>query len=1632
MTTCALDLKELIRGNIQNEINKAGLGVVEGQTYDSDPLLVEGLDKISLKSGARLYSVTGAGTQIRISFQIPDSLVESYQRTEKGTPGRTPYQKQASLFSIFDTVDSEKVELALDTAVTNKQSKLNELAEKTMFAAKQSILQMKKRGLSTEEAEVLSEVVAELQSDPNAKKKIQTITRYLAEASVFMADNLQTAKSLKQNLDPDNVEPTFFILSDVMEGASVYSGLLRDFAEFTAGDQENPLKTLVDKAYKDFQELSNVYGEVAKANSLDKLDDTVSNTYEKAKAAHEEEVRRLEATRPGLSQAQRLRLDKKIARLKEDFNRLSPSKERLEDHLVGRAADASETSKFLQSGIDNADLLVAGFTKIIKDKMQEAARLARGKYNLIGAKYKELLSRGFNDGNIDQAFGLLHVDIKHHRYDPVKDEIQTYFVKYFDSEVSHEWRSEYSNLKALMSQTSSKLRAERASPTPNQSVITNLESKMAEQAKELLNWRRENFEGEYDDRYQAIQEQLNENFLINGTLVNLAELKEVHFKKLTDVRNRIDVLQNGVPTESDIAEINQARDEYEDLKNPETKIPGTAEHLMALTLQKYHEDMKEVTEKFEITPSALERFNRQKSKIDKLFEDGQITAEARDRWYTANTTITYDPRYWVKRKAIITQLDAIAEALASLTGNSRELNLKDHYLELEKISKKYRNHNSHIDGDRLTPEEVEATRILEEEIEALKQEGRQAYSGFLGADFDSEVKALRAEQSNWVEEIHELKRMDPANTVFTKEATKNMREIIRQLKEKERSLAKTTLEAQGKTEREIETFQALYKEYEKTIRELSDLTTSINTEQYYEAYSREMNRFIDSLTDRQRANALKRPSVTIEGKKYKRQADGTYIKVFKGTTDPSDVRDGAEILNYLLEEDFQDTQWYLDNHFEALRWDSDSQSMEPKMIPIYSWRISRPTNKNLIKDEAPNISWKRRKIKEEYRNPNGGLEADGYPKVKQGRWANPEYERKKRENPALFDFRDFMIQEYLSAQENFEQGDRMGLRVPSIERDLSLYNAVNTDPRLSGRQAFNKVKRALTLNEQDLDEGYRSTDESGFEKRVVPILFRGRIEAELVSQNIVETIGKYVGQAEVYKVRRDLSRTAKGVETTLEHDSHAPNSVKLSKIAKFFGLERQLKKRGLNQRLDTVRNVTNMLIYGETVSHESETNQRLYKIISSLLGSRAMALFAGSTWAQLVNLFGGQIQQIIKTAISTGSAKFSFSDFLWAQKQYVKNSAGFVQDVGKLSHTSFWTQFSEIFDINDLQLIGNFGEQLYKKGLFKQIRFDNLAMAKNVVEHELFMTTLMAFSRNYHVTDINGNRIALKDAYEMVGGILTLKPTVNLDERQLSDIKGYINNLMRDINGNYAKLDRVQAENYWFGKTLLFLKKWVIPQVMHRYGGKKFSLEQDRIIEGYYMTTLNYYKDAFMNRDWRLMQTLLYTRADNLLTEQERNAINRTKAEMLVLTFVTLVIKKALGYDDDDKDRFKELEKEHWAVQGLTYALVKAHSEQSVFFPFSGIKEARKVKENLLANTFPYLESTIDILAKDFDWDRIDTNEPYFLSKEPFLVRYKRKTGIHEKGDFRLASDLLKLLGKTNAKASPVEALRSFEQNLNK
>ena len=1622
---CELDIKTLITQNVKNLFVLRGTGVVDGGTYDADPELVSLLDDIASETGTELYEIFDSGRKIKIGIVVPDTTLRAYGKTARPS-WKTPFEREQAIFDI----DHDAVAENIQTLYEKKFREFERLLQDVLLAAQAKVSQLRRSGLADDELANFSRVVAELQENPDAKQRALAVARFVAEAAAIMQESVKNIPAIQSAIDStegkdheDVLEIAFLTVSNLMEHVGFYESALRDMRQAVAATIDSPLKKLVEQAAADLGRIKDFYSTLAKEVSLDSLQSTVSDKYEKAKIAHQQEIKRLEELfLKATSNKERGRLRNKIDKMQADFENLAPSSSVLESHLVGDATDSSMLHKFVLSGMDNADVFVQGFTKLLKDRMQQATMAFKTKSSKFLTTFQGLIDNGFDQTKIEDNFKELHEDIQIFRYDEENDEIVEEKVKFFRDDTSHKWKTEYSSYRSKVAKLTAAIRRERKSE--DHTELLKLENELSNLSLEFSKWKRDNLEGEFNEEYQAIQSLLDAAFEFDGRTVTARELRDRHFSVITDIQNRIDLFQGGVPSDEDLLAIQNEREAYEMMRSPAGKVEGTEQWRLMELLNEFHNKMSDATQAWVITPEALRKFERDKARINRQLRDGTITQEDADRWMTANVTINFDARYWTARKTLVGKLGAVANQMKELTEDSSRVELEEFYRTLEELNRKYRDHNGIINGTALTGDERALTKLVDTQIETLKSEGRKAFGGYLGAWFDSEWASYQSDIDRHIGYIHEIKKMDP--TLSAPMSRANMAVIrgeLERLRKEQSALPREALKRKGLDQTAMDTFMDLYKSYETTLRELGALTDSFHSAYYYDEYSKQRKIFLDAYDGSSVDKKLL--TATVRGKKYALAPDGYYRPVLpNGNFSKEEPFTFSEIKDELFDDEFKDSAWYVDNHYETTVWDREAKAFTTKMAPIYSWRVTRPANKNFIQEEAPNQSWKKRKVKDSYRNPDGGLDIAGQPKPKAAVWRDTETEALRAAKPDLWRFRDTMIAEYLDAQTYYDQKDRMGMRVPTVRKDLNLTSI--GEGKLS-KNVLEDLKRDWTLNDQDLEQGYTMADEMGFEKRVVPIMLRGKMDADVVSNNILKTIGKYVGQAEIYKARRELAKTAKAIENTLEHESHTPSSRRINRIAAHLGFKRHLKAKGENQRLDTVRSLTRMIVYGESVSHDTDAGKQWHKIVSNLLGIKAMSIFAGTWLSQGVNWVGGTIQQVIKTSMVSGEAKFGFSDLVWAGKTYLQNSDQFVKDIGRVSNRSFWTQFAELFDANELELIDAFGNQLDRTGLVKNARIDIFMGVKTIVEHELFMTTLMAFSRNYLVNSDKG-KIPLKDAFEMRGGSIALKSGVELSQKEMMDIKGYMNALLKDINGNYNKLDKTLIETYWFGKSLLFMRKWIITQSMHRWGGKKFSIEQDRIIEGYYVTTAKFLANGFKTRDMNAFKALLWTdeNADPTLTSIEKDAIKRTKTEFGLMVALTLILQYVLGYDDEDEDRFKKLQKAPTGVPAATYILAKSISEQSIFLPVVNAREYQVLKNNLLSNLFPFADQAIDIVRKDFDFQNIVDPD------DPFLVRQKSKGPFHEKGDIKLFTDLSKIIGFNAAKRSSVEALRTFEKNLNR
>jgi uncharacterized protein YukE len=1648
MALCDLGARELLTKAILFDIaqDPRTNGLQEGQTYPADQTMLNGLDEIGLQYLTQLYLVQPGGREFTVHVNVPQSVAESYGQSAQGQ--RTTAQRQTRNDKSDESITAIAQGLHDQIAVDAKR--LNDFADSVLLSAKS--IERHVKG-DSDLAEAMSEVWTALKQDPDGKAKIRMIGQFLAEAKGFMAAKVKQVAGFDLT-DPLTKDANEAAIMEIEKQVDLYAPVIKEFYNFLIdAPDSNPVKKIVNAAFDDMASLIATAHKVHKSSALRPLMEALLPSMEKARAEKEADIRRLEGNLARVrSLKEQSRIISKIEQIKADIEKfLNP--ENVELTLLGKNGDATVVGKFLVAGMGNKDIVVQGFMRIIKDAYQKAVDAFRPIGAEIGERFKALQ---MSTGNIDEAFKDLYTTVRESFFNEATGEIETQDTLFFQSEVSEAWRTTFTDIRARLSKSTKEIMDKwKANATADE--LRPLEEAHEAIKTEYIQFRRANFETEYGDRYQAADALLDTPIVINGSPVTPREVRATYYDAIGQIQTLYNAL-TGVPSEQDIEAINALRLKFEEQKSLSGKVPGSGEYQMAEVFQAHAAEMKEMTERWETSAASLDKFNIRKADIDKRYEAGEIDKEARDRWYTANTTTVYNPKYWQERRATVEKLNSLAEGMARITGHAKENSLKANYEEMESIAKKYRDSNSHIDGTKLTPAESEKVLESEQDIEALKREMKQAYSGFLGADFQAEFDDIERQRDVLAEEIRKLRADDPAYSNSTRQQIAELRKQSRALAGSTKTLAAKHLAQKGVTPADIRAFQALYDEYMAAVRHLSELTESVETQYYYETYQSELNRFLAGKTQAERdAKVARTNTLTVGVTKYKKGADGEFYEIGFDGLPVEESTPAVALMDAIFKKDFEGSQWFQDNHFEADRWEDGGT--KKKMIPIYSWRISEPRDKRFIKEHAPSIAWKRRIIKPEYRNPNYGLSPDGLPKLKQGLHENTGYQALRATNPALWSFRDRMIEIFLDAQNEDLAGQRtLGMRVPTKERNASLYDTVQRRGKGVGEQ----ISRKFKITGQEVDEGvFAFADSAGYEKKFVPVKFQGRLEADLVSKNIVETIGQYAAQAKLHKARTELLDIGKSLETTLK--AYPPTAETQDRGASWMGVVRRNLKRGENQRLDTIRNLIDMFVYGETAQETTVLGKKIHKVLGNLLGVKATLLFSefapilhttitgvnsigGATWSQVVNLFGGTAQSLIRSAVKSGNAKFTLADYAWSVKTYAANSAAFVADVGKVSHRSYWSQMAELFDTRELHYVNEFGEQLYSKGLARQLQFSNLAFAKMAVEHELMMTPFMSFARNYHVSTPTG-RVALKDAFELQGGRLVQKAGVDISEAEMSDIRGYVNSLLRDINGNYSALDRVYLEQLWYGKAIMFLRKWLIPMVVNRYSAKKFTIEQDRIATGHIRESISMAISALTggiqgkpspkswtgwpmhiarslgDADAREIAALFHPGISLTMTESEKDSLRKTRMEVLLLLAMWVGYRFAMGYDPDDEDRFKEMEKKSVFLQGLEYSLIKAESEQSTFLPFAGVSEAGKMSTNLLSNTAPMLSEIWKMASQDINYTEVGTPD--------FFERYKRDTGLHDKGDTKLAAHAFKMLGLTSLKQSPIEGLKSFETSLN-
>lgn len=1330
---------------------------------------------------------------------------------------------------------------------------------------------------------------------------------------------------------------------------------------------DNRLNKLSEEVLNNIRLADQIIIDAAKDFAIDILGNDYKAKYDEMKAELDSYIRAQESLRSNDAKRNAI-IDKNIQKAKDNFERHAPSLDRLNALITGAEGDISWFHAYAQAGITNPDLIVAGFM----GKIKEAYRDVNGKVvefqNDLAQKHQEYLERtGKSDMNPEKLFHDFVEEVEIWFYNHETDQIESVKEVHLVHDVDPAYYTEYSNLDARLQQ----MKAKYYKATTEEKVQLENDKRALEQEMRALerSTRAKKYIDEYYETYDLL------DTVVGGKTIR--EIRQPYFEQLEGIKRQIR-LQNNIPTPEDIQAIDEINRELQALRSTTNKTGD--ELLIAQTLQKYHARRNEQV-RYHISDRKREAFTIQHKDIKRRLAKGQITREDYNNWLQVNTTRVFSQEFTNRSQTIFRQLNRIADKIAELQGRTPDKGAQEAWDELRANVRAFRDHENILNGTLMTEEQILNAKRLEEIIEEIKKDSIN-YLG-LTAQQRAEKEALY-EQIGYLNRQKELAYQD-GDKVTAKDLRDQITDLWAEIKAIDASVINTPKLA------------SLKSMYEKYMEELAKIRETIPTKYYYSEFDKQLSLWMSENTA-----VLPPREFRAEGYTYK-ILDNGLVEVDGVERDDIDL-EGVWRLAQV--NNFQSSEWFRNNHILKEVWRDGEKTAV--MEPLYIWRQSQPKDQAHILSEEPNFNWTDTEVLKKYRNPNYKEGIDGKPIILNR--PNPKF---RNLNSADKDYLQFLTDMYFEAQEVYVPNQRLGYRVPSIEREFSIYGAMTTDIETTKKQ----IKRRFTSHEQDMDTELGDT--SNRKAQFVPTYFRGRIDADLVSKNLIHSLTQYKAQSIKYENLEKVQPLSQALEQTLS--KYPPVDEKFNALAWKLNIHKKILKRGQNYRLETVRQMTDMFIYGEWKKEHKipVINKRFDKLFDTLLGTRSYFVLAFSSFSQLANLGNGAFNQIIKASVKTGKANFTFKQWLRAYKDLTtKYSYNLVKDSGRIGQKSFMGQMLDLFDVFDGKFLNTAGTEIERKGLRRNIINADIAFIfKNAAEYTLTTTTFIAFARNY-IVQVNGRPTALIDAFEVIDGRLKPKQGFEFTDEIRNDVSNKVSLLNRDINGNYGLLDKTLIEREWLGRAIFWMKKFFIPMFMARWGVRRYSYEEGGIIEGYYTSIIRQLvwelgRDVF--KDPRNLTMFWDSRS-----EVDKAQFKRASVEIGMLLVLSALIAMAFDFDEEDPNRWKKAKKRSWFYQSLLSAVLKLNSEAETFvFPF-GIDELTRIRKNFLQEIVPMFDQIWAILYKDWnpilDW----------VDEGP-LVKYKRDYRHHEKGDYKIISDGLKLIGLSNSKFDPIQAAQNIE-----
>lgn len=623
-------------------------------------------------------------------------------------------------------------------------------------------------------------------------------------------------------------------------------------------------------------------------------------------------------------------------------------------------------------------------------------------------------------------------------------------------------------------------------------------------------------------------------------------------------------------------------------------------------------------------------------------------------------------------------------------------------------------------------------------------------------------------------------------------------------------------------------------------------------------------------------------------------------------------------------------------------------------------------------------------------NNKGNKPADKY--------LNPKWKILQADKVAL-NYYNFLTSKYLKAQERLPEGHRIGLYLPAVRKSTG--EKIRQQGLVEGAKEIYKDNTKL----QATDTQYGIQTQTGEKKKYLPVFYTNRIEPKDQSVDLLSSIMLFDSMSNKFEALSDIEAEVNLMKevinnrTTLETNSKGETII--DALSKKFGIENYIKKQGTSNATERLNAFLDMVYYGEKTKKEELLGYDVGKITNSLNGITSTVALAGNVLQGFSNAAFGNVMVLAEAA---GGQWYNKENWKNAQGRYFKEINSYFGDFDKISGKSKIGQIIDLYDPMQGSFASDYGVNVSGNVAKKLFKTDTLFFLQHAGEHQIQTTTLLALM-DATMVDSKEGKIKLIDAYELKNGKLTLKEGVKWTKEQEQSLRNKVHGINKRLHGVYNDFDKASVQRYAIGRFGMLFRNWIVSGFRRRFQEAKADYELEDVVEGNYRTFFKILVEDIKNRQ------LPFLYSYNNLTNLQKQNIRRTMVE--VITFVSAVSLSGLLMGELEDEEKGSTERKFLAF----FAYQSKRLESEILF-FVNPKDTFRVFEEPIASmsTVRKVAGFVDQLV--FTWNPED-------------LEYKRRSGVHEKGDnksWAKFKQLVPVLTKVESLTDPETAMKFFDK----